>query len=143
MSKIYFPQNGLERLQSIFGLQNSPIWDAVFVSFDLEPLQPGAPDISQMGVSILETRCLPLDISKSTGSLLTRHFVIGGPKRGGQKRFRRQRMKYYFGASEYLADDKVNEDILKQLYIQDNIKGQGYRKIILVGHGLRSDLAVL
>ena len=138
MSKIYFPQNGLEQLQSIFGLQNSPISDAIIVSFDLEPLKPGAPDISQMGVSILDTRCLSLDISKSTGSLLTRHFVIGG-----QKRFRRQGMKFYFGTSEYLTDDKVNEVILKQLYIHDEIKGQGYRNIILVGHGLRSDLAVL
>ncbi|KIN07409.1 hypothetical protein OIDMADRAFT_47317 [Oidiodendron maius Zn] len=143
MSKIYFPQNGLEQLQSIFGLQNSPIWDAVIVSFDLELLKPGAPDISQMGVSILDTRCLSLDISKSTGSLLTRHFVIGGQKRGGQKRFRRERMKFYFGTSEYRTDDRVNEVILKQLYIQDEIKGQEYRKIILVGHGLRSDLAVL
>jgi hypothetical protein len=143
MSKIYFPRNWLEQLQSIFGLQNSPVRDAVFVSFDLEPLKPGEPDISQMGISILDTRCLSLDISKSTGSLLTRHFVIGGQKRGGQKGFRRQGMKFYFGTSEYLADDKVNEVILKQLYIRDKIESQGYRNIILVGHGLRSDLAVL
>lgn len=52
-------------------------------------------------------------------------------------------MKFYFGTSEYLTDDKVNEVILKQLFIQDKIRGQGYRNIILVGHGLRSDLAVL
>jgi hypothetical protein len=141
MSKIYFPRNGLEQLQSIFSLQNSR--DAVIISFDLEPIKPGTPDISQMGISILDTRCLSLDVSKSTRSLLTRHVVIGGQKRGGQKRFRRGGMKFYFGTSEYLADEKVNEVILKQLYIPDDIKGQGYRSIILVGHGLRSDLAVL
>jgi hypothetical protein len=142
MSKIYFPRNGLEQLQSIFGLQNtSPIWDAVIISLDLEPFKGGTPDISQMGISILDTRCLSL--SKSTGSLLTRHFTIGGQKGGGHKRFRREGMRFYFGTSEYVADDKVNEVILKQFYIQDDIKGQGYRNIILVGHGLRSDLAVL
>lgn len=138
MSNIHFPQNGLEQLQSIFGLHNSPIWDAVIVSFDLEPIKPGTADISQMGVSMLDNRCPSLDISKSAGLFLIRHFVIGG-----QKRFRREGMKFYFGASEYLPDDKVNEVILKQLYIQDEIKGQGYRNIILVDHGLRSDLIVL
>lgn len=128
----------MERLQSIFGLQSSPIQDVVFVSFDLEPLQHREPHMSEIGVSILDTRCLSSDINKPAGSLLTRHFIIGA-----HKRFRRQRMKFYFGISEYVTDDKVNEVILKQFYIQDTIKGDGYRNIILVGHGLGSDLRIL
>jgi hypothetical protein len=106
MSKIYFPRNGLEQLQSIFGLQNtSPIWDAVIISLDLEPFKGGTPDISQMGISILDTRCLSL--SKSTGSLLTRHFTIGGQKGGGHKRFRREGMRFTRRNEVLLRDFRV------------------------------------
>jgi hypothetical protein len=84
-SDISFPPNGLEQLQSIFVLRpNSPLWDVVLVSFDLEP-KPNSTannvynEIAQIGVSMLDTRSFSL--YTPAGSLVTRHFVAGGHKR--------------------------------------------------------------
>jgi hypothetical protein len=63
---------------------NSPLWDVVLVSFDLEP-KPNSPannvynEIAQIRVSMLDTRSFSL--YTPAGSLVTRHFVVGGHKR--------------------------------------------------------------
>jgi hypothetical protein len=54
--------------------------------------------------------------------------------------------QFHFGTSEHLDQENVNEAVLKLLYIPDNISDlpqQRYRNIVLVGHGLRSDLLIL
>lgn len=141
-SNIFFPRRGLEQLKLIFGFcPGSPLWDVVFVSFDLEarqysPRYNKLGEIVEIGVSMLDTRCFTLD--NPAGSLVTRHFVVGGYKRLVHKS-----KEFHFGTSEHLDKKDINDVILKLLHIPDGIEGllqHRYRKIVLIGHGLRGDL---
>jgi hypothetical protein len=52
----------------------------------------------------------------------------------------------HFGASEHLDQDDIDEVILKVLHIpdeQEDPRSRKYRNIVLIDHGLRSDLLVL
>jgi hypothetical protein len=144
-SGIVSPRNGLEQLQSILGLRlKSPLWDVVLVSSDVEPKKDSPKnrlynEIAEIGVSMLDTR----SFSSHTlaGSLVTRHFVVGG-----HKRLVHTARDFHFGASEHVDQGNVNEVILRLLHIPDELYGlpqRRYRSIVLVGHGLRSDLLIL
>ncbi|CAG8950034.1 hypothetical protein HYFRA_00004368 [Hymenoscyphus fraxineus] len=140
---IDFPRNGLEQLQTIFGLGLSKIpWDVIFVSFDLEC---GIPDfsaghISEIGISMLDMRHFSPE--NPPRSLETLHFVVGG-----NKRLVHCARRFHFGTSKHLDGSaaSVNEAIIKLLHIPDERSSdcQRFRDIVLVGHGLRSDLYLL
>ena len=74
-------------------------------------------------------------LSTPSGSLVTRHFVVGG-----HKRLVHAARLFHFGTSEHVDQDDVNEVILKLQHIPDEIEGlpehRRYRKIVLVGHVL-------
>jgi hypothetical protein len=147
-SGIVFSRNGLEQLQSILGLRlNSPPLDVVFVSFDLEPKKDSPNlrmynEIAEIGISMLDTRNFSSHTpAGSLVSLATRHFVVGG-----HKRLVHTARGFHFGTSEHVDPDDVNEIILKLLHIPDELESltqRRYRNIVLVGHGLRSDLLIL
>ncbi|KAN0110313.1 hypothetical protein V8E51_006700 [Hyaloscypha variabilis] len=147
-SGIDFPRGreALKQVQAIlgFGLQ-SPLWDAVLVSFDIEPLKEGpaggsCDGISEIGISIFDTRTLSHD---SAGPLETRNLVTGGNKR----RVRIART-FNFGDAEHVDNTTtgIHEVVLKLLHVPDDIENSlqpRYRNIVLIGRGLRSDLLIL
>ncbi|KAE9372154.1 hypothetical protein N431DRAFT_237456 [Stipitochalara longipes BDJ] len=146
-SGIDFPLvgEGLKQLQSFLGIgRHTPLWDAILVSFDLEPKKDGSASgamfgIHEIGVSTFDTRSVSL--STSASSLMTRHFVVGG-----NKKLSRGARNFHFGASEHADQNNIKEVILKLLYIRDGIEDfpkPRYRNVVLVGHGLRSDLLIL
>lgn len=147
-SGIDFPRGreALTQLQAILGLGlQSPLWDAVLVSFDTGPLKGGpmegiCPGISEIGISTFDTRTLS---HTSAGTLETRNFVTGGNKR----RIRIART-FLFGEAEHVeyTTTGIHEALSKALHIPDDIQNSPqprYRNIVLVGHELRSDLLIL
>ncbi|KAF8849301.1 hypothetical protein BDZ45DRAFT_810093 [Acephala macrosclerotiorum] len=81
---------------------------------------------------------------RPAGLLATRHFVVGG-----HKRLLHEARVFHLGILEHVDPDDVNELILRLLHILDDLAQSSslettkYRDIVLVGHGLRSDLLVL
>ncbi|KAG4438113.1 hypothetical protein IFR05_006393 [Cadophora sp. M221] len=141
-SKILFPPNELEQLETIFGLRTNVPRDVVIVSFDLEinmdnPMHNRYNQITQIGVSMLDTRKLSGPLNKP---LTTKHIIVCC----GHKRFTHERAKFHFGSSEHIVRPQdTDEAIVKLLHIPDERASGRYRDIILVGHGLRSDLLLL
>lgn len=145
-SGIDFPRNSLEQLQAILGLdRQSPLWDAILVSFDLEPKannvsQNRYNELKEIGICMLDTRSLTFKAPAPT--LETRNFIVGGHKKLSHKA-----RNFHFGASEHVDGTDVNKLILKLLHIPDekevDMAQPKYRNIVLVGHGLRSDLLIL
>ena len=147
-SGIDFPRGpeALKQLQAILGLGlHSPLWDAVLVSFDIEPLKEGETGgscngISEIGISTFDTRHLS---HTSAGTLETRNLVTGGNKR----RIRISRT-FHFGEAEHVEYTRtsIHEALVKAFHIPDEIENAPqprYRNVVLVGHGLRSDLLIL
>ncbi|KAK0100028.1 hypothetical protein ONS95_013157 [Cadophora gregata] len=139
--KINFPQDGFEEFEKILGLRTNTPRDIVLLSLDLEvkkyiPKNNIQNEITEIGISMFDTRCLT---KRETIHLKTRHFIIGG-----QRRFYHVSSKFCFGISEHLVgQEHVNDAILDLLHIPDDKKPGAYRDVILVGHGLRTDLLVL
>ncbi|PVH85573.1 hypothetical protein DL98DRAFT_606767 [Cadophora sp. DSE1049] len=140
-AKIVFPQNGLEELEIILGFRTNVPRDVVLLSLDLEvkrdvPNNNMWNEITEVGASMLDTRSL--SDPRST-HLTTRRFIVGG-----QRRFHHISSKFHFGISEHLVgQEHMNEAILDLLHIPHEKKPGAYRDVIIVGHGLRTDLLVL
>lgn len=87
---------------------------------------------------MLDTRSFSTD---ATMSVTTMHVVVGG-----NKRLRQKGGHFAFGTSTRIAQDEVDETIKGLLHIPDenaHSSGHKYRNIILIGHGLRSDLLIM
>ncbi|PVH71926.1 hypothetical protein DL98DRAFT_520745 [Cadophora sp. DSE1049] len=142
MRRFVIPKNPLRELKEIFGVgQHSPR-DVVLVSLDLEvnkdhPQRNRWNEISQIGMSFLDTRNFSRPYPASP-QLDTRHFIVGG-----HKRLAHFRTKFHFGDSQHIiSQEDVNEAIRDLLHIPDESSPGKYRDVLLLGHGLSTDLAV-
>ncbi|KAH7379768.1 hypothetical protein BKA64DRAFT_765194 [Cadophora sp. MPI-SDFR-AT-0126] len=142
MPRFRFPKHPLREIQDIFGVQENNPRDVVLVSLDLEvnrnhPQWNRWNEISQIGVSFFDTRSLSSPYPASP-QLDTQHFIIGG-----HKRLAHPRTKFYFGNSQHIINQKdVNKAIRDLLQIPDETSPGNYRDVILLAHGLSTDLAV-
>lgn len=149
-SGVCFPSDPLGVLQSILGLRpdGSPPLDVIIVALDLElrrytsrhsKFNQSQLEITEIGVSMLDTR--DLTHPNPTCHLVNKHFVVGTHNES-----ERAARKLHFGTSERLEANaaNVNECIMSLLRIPDqNAVRNKFRDIVLVGHGISSDLAAM
>jgi hypothetical protein len=121
----------LQTLQSL--LLPSSLVDPVFVAIDFERpqfiinhFQHGYLD-TQVGLAILDTRCLSL-----TSKFTTFNFITGE-----DTYFEESAPLYHWGTAEKISTTSMLSKIEDCLHIYQN------RNIILVGHGFANDLAAL
>lgn len=137
----------LQRLQSLKQLE------PVFLCVDLEAWEMDQSKVTEVGVSILDTRNLVGTDPGHNGSnwfrsIRTRHIIIQEHKRYVNGRFVHGCPdKFNFGQSESVSLYKVSK-LLNQIFDDPSPEtkreqDQDKRKIILVGHGLSNDTAYL
>jgi hypothetical protein len=137
----------LERLQRLKAA------DPVFVCIDLEAYEFAQDKITEVGVSILDSRHVigndpGPDGMQWLSKITTRHMIIEEHKRLINKRFVHGCPdKFNFGKSEIVPLNRVHATLT---HLFDNpspgsvlATDRGPRKLILVGHGLSNDTAYL
>jgi hypothetical protein len=137
----------LERLQRLKAAE------PVFVCIDLEAYEFAQDKITEVGVSILDSRHVIGTDPGSDGTewlskITTRHLIIQEHKRLVNKRFVHGCPdKFNFGKSEIVPLNRVHATLT---HLFDNpspgsvlASDRGPRKLILVGHGLSNDTAYL
>lgn len=123
--------------------------EPVFVCIDLEAFEFAQNKITEVGVSILDTRSLLDTDPGSDGSawlakINTHHIIIDEHKKLVNKRFVHGCPdKFNFGQSQYIKLKDIHKT-LTNLFAnpspQTSLESdQGSRKLILVGHGLSND----
>ncbi|XMA12859.1 hypothetical protein WAI453_005650 [Rhynchosporium graminicola] len=142
MHRLRIPRTPLEQIIEIFGLEQQEPRDVILVSLDLE-VNKNRPSIdqwyaiSQIGVSYFDTRCLLQPYPADHHHFATRHFIVGG-----QRRFDHIRKKYHFGISEHISSQDHVNDVLRNILLIPDEKTPGkFRDVILLAHGIASDLA--
>ncbi|KAH0289394.1 hypothetical protein KCU62_g4360, partial [Aureobasidium sp. EXF-3399] len=137
----------LERLQRLKAAE------PVFICIDLEAFEFDQGKITEVGVSVLDSRHV---LSNNPGpdgmqwlsKITTRHLIIKEHKHLVNKRFVHGCPdKFNFGNSEIVSLDRVHST-LTQLFDNPSPSSMltsdlGARKLILVGHGLSNDTAFL
>lgn len=137
----------LERLQRLKAA------DPVFVCVDLEAFEFAQDKITEVGVSVLDSRHVVgngpgPDGNEWLSKIVTRHFIIKEHKHLVNKRFLHGCPdKFNFGTSEIVPLNRVHMT-LTQLFNNPSpgsalASDQGARNLILVGHGLSNDTAFL
>jgi len=126
--------------------------DVVFVSIDLEAFEFAQNKITEIGVSVLDTRDIVdtdpgVDAISWLSRIKTRHFRISEYARLVNKRFIKGCPdKFNFGESEFISIQQTH-NVLTQIFANPaGAHSSGTvepRNIVLVGHGLSNDTAYL
>lgn len=146
---------GLKSPSEIFSKGNNPanntdpaaFSDVVFLSVDLEAYEFAQDKITEIGVSVLDTRNLAgiepgPNASAWLSRIKTRHLRISEYKKLVNKRFITGcAEKFNFGTSEFIQLNQ-SRSVLAQIFnnpagVQNPMSDK--RRIVLVGHGLKND----
>lgn len=139
--------------QELERLQRLKAAEPVFVCVDLEAFEYAQDKITEVGVSVLDSRHVVgndpgPDGNEWLSKIVTRHLIIKEHKHLVNKRFLHGCPdKFNFGKSEVVPLHQVHM-ALTRLFINPSpgsalASNQGARNLILVGHGLSNDTAYL